>query len=83
MAQSMVEGLRAAHLLDVDTQKPRVIEELNQAILHELQAEDRLHAEVKQLMQAYEVEIEKGNVDYQKMFNLIKKKLIQDRGIIL
>jgi len=49
----------------------------------ELSVEDRLNAEVRQLMKAYEKDIEHGHVDYQKMFTMIKSKLVRDRGIIL
>jgi hypothetical protein len=38
---------------------------------------------VRQMLKAYEQEIERGNVDYQKMFTMIKQKLVRERGIIL
>jgi hypothetical protein len=34
-------------------------------------------------MKTYEKEIEQGKVDYQKMFTMIKHKLVRERGIIL
>jgi hypothetical protein len=34
-------------------------------------------------MKAYEADIEKGHVDYQKMFTMIKSKLVRERGLIL
>jgi hypothetical protein len=51
--------------------------------MDELQVEDRLNAEIRNLMKAYESEIEKGHVDYQKMFAIIKSKLVRERGLIL
>jgi len=45
--------------------------------------EDRLNAEVRRMMQPYERDIEQGKVDYQKMFTMIKQKLVRERGIIL
>ena len=45
--------------------------------------EDRLNMEIRQLMKSYEREIEQGQVDYQKMFTMIKQKLVRERGIIL
>jgi hypothetical protein len=58
-------------------------QELERAINEELQVEDRLNAEIRQLMKAYEDEIERGAVDYQKMFTMIKTKLVKERGLIL
>ena len=59
------------------------IQMLDQAMTEELSVEDRLNAEVRQLMKAYEKDIELGQVDYHKMFTMIKNKLVRDRGIIL
>jgi hypothetical protein len=49
----------------------------------ELSVEDRVNAEVRQLLKAYEQQIDQGQVDYQKMFVMVKQKLVRERGIIL
>jgi uncharacterized protein len=49
----------------------------------ELSVEDRLNAEVRQLLKAYDTQIEQGQVDYQKMFQMVKQKLVRERGVIL
>lgn len=59
------------------------VETLDQAVTEELSIEDRLNSEVRQLLKAYERQIETGQVDYQKMFTMIKQKLVRERGIIL
>ena len=59
------------------------VEQLDHAILEELLVEDRLNAEVRQLLKVYEQDIERGHVDYQRMFTLVKGKLARERGIIL
>jgi hypothetical protein len=45
--------------------------------------EDRVNAEVRQMLKIYEKQIEQGQVDYQKMFQMVKQKLVRERGIIL
>ncbi len=52
-------------------------------ILHDLQAEDTLDEEVKGILEAHRREIDAGQVDYNKMFQMIKKKLAQERNIVL
>ena len=42
-----------------------------------------LNAEVRQLLKTYEQDIERGPVDYQRMFTMVKSKLARERGIIL
>ncbi|WP_455244204.1 DUF507 family protein [Petrachloros mirabilis] len=56
---------------------------IDHAVTEELSVEDRLNAEVRQLLKAYEQQIEQGQVDYQKMFTMIKQKLVRERGVIL
>lgn len=56
---------------------------LDSVITDELSIEDRLNAEVRQMLKAHEQEIERGHADYQKMFTMLKHKLVRERGIIL
>jgi len=38
---------------------------------------------VKELLRAHTTEIERGNIDYARMFTMVKRKLVQERGLIL
>jgi hypothetical protein len=83
LAESLVGRLVSNGHLDCVSTKQAVVQELERIITEELQVEDRLNAEVRQLMKAHETEIERGGVDYQKMFTMIKSKLVKERGLIL
>jgi hypothetical protein len=83
MAETLAARLvQDGHLALTGTPKA-LVETLDQAVTDELSIEDRLNGEVRQLLKAYEREIEAGQVDYQKMFTMIKQKLVRERGIIL
>jgi hypothetical protein len=69
--------------IEVVGDRQALVDAVEQAVLEELSVEDRLNAEVRQLLKAYEKQIEQGQVDYQKMFTMIKQKLVRERGIIL
>lgn len=56
---------------------------IDRIIADELGLEDRLDAEVREIMRTHEAEIEKGQMDERRMFLMIKKQLAKDRGIIL
>ena len=60
-----------------------LVNALDAGITEELSVEDRLNTEVRTLMKQYDAEIERGGVDYQKMFTMIKTKLVRERGLIL
>ncbi len=83
ITERLVGSLHKEGFLDFLGEKTAAIKGLDQAITYELLVEDRLNAEVRELMKAYETEIEKGRVDYHKMFTMIKNKLVKDRGLIL
>jgi hypothetical protein len=83
MAEALVTRLvEEGHVALTGTPKA-LVEAVEQAVTYELSAEDRLNGEVRQMLKAYEREIEAGQVDYQKMFTMIKQKLVRERGIIL
>jgi hypothetical protein len=56
---------------------------IREVITEDLQVEDRLNDEVKELLRAFSSEFNKGEADYQKMFTMVKRKLVQERGLIL
>ena len=83
MAETLVARLvQEGHIALAGTPKG-LVDVLDQAVTEELSIEDRLNNEVRQLLKAYEHQIEAGQVDYQKMFTMIKQKLVRERGIII
>ena len=83
MAEALVARLvHEGHVALIGTSKA-LADALDAAVTDELSVEDRLNSEVRQLLKVYEHQIEAGQVDYQKMFTMIKQKLVRERGIIL
>lgn len=83
MAETLATRLQQEGHVELTGDPKAFVQMLDQAMTEELSVEDRLNAEVRQLMKAYEKDIEHGHVDYQKMFTMVKNKLVRDRGIIL
>lgn len=83
LAGALLAKLQEEQVLDLAGGKSQALEALGKAITMELSVEDRVNAEVRQLLQAYQTDIEQGRVDEQKMFTMIKSKFIKDRGLIL
>jgi hypothetical protein len=83
MAENLIGRLQQQGYIEVLGERKALRDSLEQAITDELSIEDRLNAEVRQLLETYEKEIEQGKADYQKMFTMIKQKLVRERGIIL
>lgn len=83
IAESLAARLRQEGQVALVGDHKSFVEQIDHAIVEELSVEDRLNAEVRQLLTAYEQDIERGHVDYQKMFTMVKTKLARERGIVL
>jgi len=83
ISRRILERLIAENVIELTVKKEELLNKINEFFIEELMVEDRLNEEVKKIMEKYRNDIEKGKVDYQKMFELIKKQLVRDRGLIL
>jgi hypothetical protein len=83
MAVSIVERLASGGMLQIQGDPDVVVRQLEAAITSELQVEDRLNADVREMLKQFEREFSEGRADYQKMFTMVKQKLIKERGLIL
>lgn len=57
--------------------------ETEEILMEELTVEDRLNEEVREILKAHAGEIEKGRMDYRKLFELTKQKLVRERNLVL
>ena len=83
ISESLATRLQQEEQVTIVGDRKAFVAQIDHAILEELSVEDRLNAEVRQLLNAYEQDIERGHVDYQRMFTMVKSKLARERGIIL
>ena len=52
-------------------------------IIEDLMVEDRLNEEVKTLLESKTEEYERSMIDYGRVFEMVKSKLVRERGLIL
>ena len=83
IAESLATKLQQEGHVAIVGDRKAFVEQMDHAITEELSVEDRLNAEVRQMLKAYEQDIERGQVDFQRMFTMVKIKLARERGIIL
>lgn len=83
LAIKIIENLKTKNLIEISANEKELIEETQNVILDELMVEDRLNEEVRQLLKKYEAEIERGRLDYRKLFEMTKQKIIKERNIII
>jgi hypothetical protein len=83
MAESVAGRLEQEGYINLVGDRKAFVDALNRVMTEDLSLEDRVNAEVRQMLTVYEKQIEQGQVDYQKMFQMVKQKLVRERGLIL
>ena len=76
------------HLLDNDFviwegEKEKLASIVSAIITEDLMVEDRLNEEVKMLLDSKTKEYERSMMDYGRVFQMVKSKLVRERGLIL
>jgi hypothetical protein len=82
LARKIVKTLVTQGKLDVDSDT-RVAEAIAQVITEDLQVEDRLNDEVREVLVQHASEMQRSNITYSEMFKMVKRKLAKEKGIIL
>ncbi len=83
IARKIVQGLLDKELIEPPVDVNALVEETERLLMEELMVEDRLNDEVRQMLKKYETEIERGRLDYRKLFDITKQKLVRERNIVL
>jgi len=83
IAKKIVENLINKDLVEPVGSANNLMDAVQKLLSDELMVEDRLNEEVRHLLKKYESEIERGRLDYRKLFDMTKQKLVKERNIIL
>jgi hypothetical protein len=83
MAKKIIENLVAREMITPKIPVEKLIEQADAIILAELMLEDRLNNEVRELLKKHETDIERNRMDYRKLFELTKQKLVKERNLVL
>lgn len=83
MSKQMVKSLIAGDFIVWDD-RPEKLEDIISAIITEdLLVEDRLNDEVKTLLEARTKDYERDMMDFGRVFQMVKSKLVRERGLVL
>jgi hypothetical protein len=82
IAGDILKNLVSKKLVEPLVPQDELLRLTHDIILGELMAEDRVVDEVRELLKSYEGQIEKTGMDYKKLFDLTKHKLIKERNIV-
>lgn len=83
IAKKIVKNLYSKDMIIWEDRPEKLEAIINNIITEDLMVEDRLNEEVKQLLDARTEEYERSMMDYGRVFQLVKSKLVRERGLIL
>ena len=83
IATSLARGLLQYKYIETRGSEEDLRAKLARVIEEDLRLEDRLNEEVKEILAGYEREMDRGNIDYSRIFNLVKNRLVRERNLIL
>jgi hypothetical protein len=83
MAKKIVYNIISKKLIRPVVPAEKLLSETEGIMLYELTLEDRLNEEVREILRKHSSEIEQGRMDYKRLFDLTKKKLVKERNLVL
>jgi hypothetical protein len=83
IADAIAANLESKGLAEYEVPKDAISAKIADVITADMLAEEKLNKDVEKLLTAHEAEIARENMDYRKVFELTKKKLAKERGIVL
>ncbi len=83
LTKKIINTVISKDLIKPTVSVKKLLSETEQLILDELAVEDRLNEEVREILKSHVQEIEKGRLDYRRLFELTKNKLVRERNLVL
>jgi hypothetical protein len=83
LTKKIINTVISKDLIKPTVSVEKLLSETEQLILDELAVEDRLNEEVREILKSHVQEIEKGRLDYRRLFELTKNKLVRERNLVL
>ena len=83
LSKRMVEHLEEKGHLQANVDPSEVQAYIAQVIIDDLKIEDDLDAEVRKILEGYTQQMRQQNIQYHEMFQMIKRKLIKERNLVL
>ncbi|OGW43608.1 MAG: hypothetical protein A2132_00690 [Nitrospirae bacterium RBG_16_43_11] len=80
---NIIEGLIKNGFIAQSAPKEELVKKVQNTITDDLMVEEKLNEEVREILKSYSKQLEQESVNYQKMFQMVKDKLVKERGIIL
>ena len=83
LSKTIVKSLMEKDLIIWEETPEKLKTIISGIIIEDLMVEDQLNEEVKTLLESKTEEYERSMMDYGRVFQMVKSKLVRERGLIL
>jgi len=83
LTKKLIDNITSKGLVKPTVSPQKLLTETEEIITNELTIEDRLNEEVREILKSHSSVIEKGRMDYRRLFELTKQKLVKERNLVL
>ena len=83
MARRIADLLLDEQMVLRDVEPKALAAAIEPIILEELMVEDIINEEVRQILREHERNIDSSNMDYRKLFEATKQKIVRERDVII
>lgn len=82
LCQKVLVALKSKKLIQFKKPEIEVLARMQEIFIKDLKVEDQINQEAEKILAQYEAQMG-DKIDRQKMFQMIKKQLIKDKGVIV
>ncbi len=83
LSERIVQRLVQKGCLRLLTDQKTVQVRISRAIIQDLKVEEELDEEVRRILEGYAQQMRQQHIEYHEMFQMIKRKLIKERNLVL
>jgi hypothetical protein len=83
ISNQILTRLKEKEMIIFKVDEAEVMTRVIRAITDDLRAEDQLDREVEAILESHSGSLEEDGIDYRKMFNMVKGKLVRERELII
>ena len=83
LCKRILDHLKNDGLIQLKAGENVILQRMMKAFHDDLEKERLLDAEARQLLDRYRAAIDRGEIDEQKMYQMIRKQLIKDKKLVI
>jgi len=83
LSKKLADNITSKGLVKPTVPMDKFLFNVEDIITEELMVEDRLNDEVRGILKQHESDIARGRMDYRRLFDLTKQKLVKERNLVL